>query len=293
VSKPDDFCVRAPIPDGDQATNWTAYGTGLHVDIDEPFVGNDYYALDLTIGGYANGGKGRPIVAAASGTVRLAGWATEGWASFGMRVVIEHDFVDAAGHKYYSNYAHMDSVTVSQGQKVTMGQQLGTLGGSSNGSKTGTSYHLHFSFMQDGTVGGSGTGGHFGGRTVVPEPLGGGENFVKQSTMQGMVPACAQSVPPDDPPDDPPEDPPADDPNSDTPDAGVGDDVDDGNPDDPPDDIPPGWGQGQDAGVGPAAGGDLYASACSAAGAGDLLGAMLLALALALALARKRLFRSL
>ncbi|MGE0660115.1 MAG: M23 family metallopeptidase [Reyranellaceae bacterium] len=74
--------------------------------------------------------KGTPIVAAAAGTVTLAG---DLYFS-GNTVFIDH------GVGVNSSYLHMDSITVQEGEAVQAGQQIGALG--ATGRATGP--HLHW-----------------------------------------------------------------------------------------------------------------------------------------------------
>jgi len=74
--------------------------------------------------------SGTPIVAANDGTVVSAGWN----GGYGNTIVIDH------GGGYSTLYAHMLSFSVSAGQTVTRGQQIGLVG--STGMSTGP--HLHF-----------------------------------------------------------------------------------------------------------------------------------------------------
>lgn len=76
---------------------------------------------------------GAPILAAASGKVivsRVGGWG----GGYGNYVVIQHS------NGTQTLYAHMSSVSVSAGQTVSKGQQIGKMG--STGQSTGV--HLHF-----------------------------------------------------------------------------------------------------------------------------------------------------
>lgn len=83
-------------------------------------------------------GGGGPIVAAKSGTVVKAQY-NSGW---GWYVKIDH------GNGLATLYAHMvqGSLRVSVGQKVSQGQQIGTMG--TTGSSTGV--HLHFEVYKNG-----------------------------------------------------------------------------------------------------------------------------------------------
>ena len=71
------------------------------------------------------------ILAADSGTVVNAGWSNVG---YGNMVMIAH------GNGYNTLYGHLSSISVSVGQSVGQGQQIGVMG--STGRSTGT--HLHF-----------------------------------------------------------------------------------------------------------------------------------------------------
>lgn len=73
---------------------------------------------------------GTSVKAVTSGEVVSAGWA----GSYGYEVIIKHD--DGT----YSQYAHLSAISVSDGQQVTTGQQVGRSG--STGNTTGP--HLHF-----------------------------------------------------------------------------------------------------------------------------------------------------
>lgn len=73
---------------------------------------------------------GTTVRSVAAGTVVSAGWG----GAYGNQVVVQH----ADGR--YSQYAHMSALTVSAGQAVTEGQQVGLSG--ATGNVTGP--HLHF-----------------------------------------------------------------------------------------------------------------------------------------------------
>ncbi|MEU5217510.1 LysM peptidoglycan-binding domain-containing M23 family metallopeptidase [Streptomyces sp. NPDC020807] len=74
--------------------------------------------------------SGTTVRAVGAGTVVSAGWS----GAYGNEVVIQH----ADGN--YSQYAHLSSLSVSAGQQVGGGQQIGLSG--STGNSTGP--HLHF-----------------------------------------------------------------------------------------------------------------------------------------------------
>ena len=74
--------------------------------------------------------SGTPVQSVGVGTVVEAGWG----GAYGNQVVIKmHDGT-------YTQYAHLSSVSVSAGQEVTAGQQIGVSG--ATGNVTGA--HLHF-----------------------------------------------------------------------------------------------------------------------------------------------------
>lgn len=73
---------------------------------------------------------GTPIIAAADGYVRLAGWS----GGYGITVIIDH------GNGYSTLYAHNSRNRVTVGQRVTRGQHIADVG--STGVSTGP--HLHF-----------------------------------------------------------------------------------------------------------------------------------------------------
>ncbi|MFE7481187.1 M23 family metallopeptidase [Streptomyces sp. NPDC012600] len=106
----------APLANAQVTTQYRASGSswssGYH-------TGSDFRAA-----------SGTPIRAIGPGTVVSAGWS----GSYGNEVVIKHE------DGMYSQYAHQSSLSVSAGQTVTGGQQIGLSG--STGNSTGP--HLHF-----------------------------------------------------------------------------------------------------------------------------------------------------
>ncbi|WP_411080288.1 peptidoglycan DD-metalloendopeptidase family protein [Streptomyces sp. cmx-18-6] len=106
----------APLANANVTTQYRASGSswssGYH-------TGSDFQAA-----------SGTPIHAIGPGTVVSAGWS----GSYGNEVVIRHE------DGMYSQYAHQSSLSVSAGQTVTGGQQIGLSG--STGNSTGP--HLHF-----------------------------------------------------------------------------------------------------------------------------------------------------
>ncbi|WP_327258496.1 MULTISPECIES: M23 family metallopeptidase [unclassified Streptomyces] len=104
-----------PVP-GNHTTGYRASGSnwssGSHTGIDFPVF------------------TGTSVKSITSGTVVAAGWG----GAYGNQVVIKH----ADGH--YSQYGHLSSISVSAGQSVSTGQQIGLSGATGNA----TGPHLHF-----------------------------------------------------------------------------------------------------------------------------------------------------
>jgi LysM repeat protein len=92
-------------------------------------TGNDYW--DGHLGIDIRTGESLPILAADSGVVVFAGWATGG---YGNMIMLDHQ------NGYHTLYAHLSSVSVGCGQSVSKGSTIGW--GGSTGNSTGP--HLHF-----------------------------------------------------------------------------------------------------------------------------------------------------
>lgn len=84
--------------------------------------------------------QGTPIYATGDGVVRKAGRNVQGLGGYGVVAVIDHGF------GFQTLYAHMQSVAVKPGQKVSRGQQIGTVG--STGMSSGS--HLHYEVILGG-----------------------------------------------------------------------------------------------------------------------------------------------
>ena len=83
-----------------------------------------------------DGDYGDPVWAAKNGTVVEAGYN----GSYGNDIVISH------GNGLKTRYSHLKSISVSVGDEVTIGQEIGTEG--SSGNSTGS--HLHFEVIVNG-----------------------------------------------------------------------------------------------------------------------------------------------
>ncbi|MCR4939632.1 MAG: M23 family metallopeptidase [Treponemataceae bacterium] len=97
----------------------------------DPFTGVRSYhtGIDLAVS------AGTPIRACMGGTVSTAGWSN----IYGNYVIISHS------NGYQTLYAHMTKYTVTKGEKVNQGQNIGYVG--STGYSTGP--HLHFSVYKN------------------------------------------------------------------------------------------------------------------------------------------------
>ena len=109
-------------------------------------AGGFHSGYDIGSGGLT----GVKIYATQDGTVEWSGYKSGG---IGNCIYIKHD--DGI---YWSNYMHLDSMSVELGDTVTAGQQIGVMGNS------GGDYaiHLHFELSPDGNF-------HSGGNTIDPE----------------------------------------------------------------------------------------------------------------------------
>ena len=99
-----------------------------YIAITVPFKKGKHYGTDF---GWSskNGGKNQPIYAVEDGKVIYRQTQTSG----GKVIHIKHD------NGYVTEYAHLDTWVVKKGDKVKMGQKIGTMGKSGNASGE----HLH------------------------------------------------------------------------------------------------------------------------------------------------------
>ena len=200
VAKPTGFQISVPFEDGERVNVLSGYGphagSSLHAGTNESHKANDHHALDLTLPDHPNHGLGQPVLAIADAEVVKAGWGTSGWAPYGQRVILRHTY---NGTTYHSLYAHLDSVAVSVGDVIQQGTQIGTLGASCNGSSSCSNFstpHLHFALHEDSNIGGSGTGGSYGGQAVVPELMDGQGDIEQHDTLTSQNDGTGQVVDP-------------------------------------------------------------------------------------------------
>ncbi|MFF3333096.1 peptidoglycan DD-metalloendopeptidase family protein [Streptomyces sp. NPDC002888] len=117
-------------------SNDTSTGSGYTLPVAGATIGTPYHmAGSMWSSGYHTGvdfvvPTGTSLKAVAAGTVVSAGWG----GAYGNQVVIK------LGDGYYAQYGHLSSLSVSAGQTVTEGQQVGLSG--ATGNVTGP--HLHF-----------------------------------------------------------------------------------------------------------------------------------------------------
>ena len=107
------------------------YGYRVH-----PIYGDTRFHAGVDIGA----GYGTSVRAASGGTVVHAGPAS----GYGNLVLISHGTF--GGRDIVTGYAHMSAISVSSGQRVGRGEQVGLVG--STGNSTGP--HLHFEVRRDG-----------------------------------------------------------------------------------------------------------------------------------------------
>ena len=96
--------------------------------------GRQHKGIDIS----SSGIYGKPIVAADSGTVIVAGYNNGGYGNY---VMVDH------GNGFITLYGHMSAYAVSSGQRVSQGEVIGYVG--NTGRSTGP--HLHFEVRVDGT----------------------------------------------------------------------------------------------------------------------------------------------
>ncbi|MFE2102242.1 peptidoglycan DD-metalloendopeptidase family protein [Streptomyces sp. NPDC059468] len=110
--------------------------TGYTLPVTGATIGTGYHvAGSMWSSGYHTGvdfvvPTGTPLKAVAAGTVVSAGWG----GAYGNQVVIK------LNDGYYAQYGHLSQLSVTAGQTVTAGQQIGLSG--ATGNVTGP--HLHF-----------------------------------------------------------------------------------------------------------------------------------------------------
>ncbi|MEU8031419.1 M23 family metallopeptidase [Streptomyces sp. NPDC049099] len=126
----------APAPRTSGAATTPTTSTGFTLPVTGATIGTGYHvAGSMWSSGYHTGvdfvvPTGTPVKAVAAGTVVSAGWG----GAYGNQVVLRLN----DGH--YAQYGHLSRLSVSPGQTVTEGRQVGLSG--ATGNVTGP--HLHF-----------------------------------------------------------------------------------------------------------------------------------------------------
>ena len=131
------------VPSGYYATNTWIFPLGVGTWYVSQGYKTSHTALDLTTG-VPGRIAGSPVYASKAGTavsIRDDKDGTHG-GGWGNSILIRHDeTTDAAGNCYYTRYAHLTSLPPQKvGDKISQGDQLGTVG--NTGKSTG--YHLHY-----------------------------------------------------------------------------------------------------------------------------------------------------
>lgn len=93
-------------------------------------------ASSLHTGIDIKGSRGTPVYAGADGTVIMA----EHYGGYGNAIKIRHS------DKYVTLYGHLSEIKVKQGDSITKGNNIGSIG--STGRSTGP--HLHYEIIEDG-----------------------------------------------------------------------------------------------------------------------------------------------
>jgi murein DD-endopeptidase MepM/ murein hydrolase activator NlpD len=109
--------------------------------------GRNHGALDL------NSTEGASVFAAHGG---IAALSADGWGPFGSTIILDH------GDGTYTMYAHLSGRSVQEGESVSAGQRIGSVGYTGNAAALkakGLPPHLHFAMIQASKSGLAGPGG--------------------------------------------------------------------------------------------------------------------------------------
>jgi len=128
-----DYPVGRPNADGYRISRgFTSFG-----HLGEDWVGQGGSGTDF----------GDPVYVIGTGIVTLARDFRRAW---GNVVVVRHAFMEEGQVKYVDSlYAHLDRILVREGERVTRGQQIGTIG-NAHGLYAA---HLHFEVHKNLTIG--------------------------------------------------------------------------------------------------------------------------------------------
>ncbi len=185
---------RALIPDAPRLTAPLGTESGAFSYNAQPFWslnsrrGGHHSGDDLNGIGGMNTDLGDPVFSIGNGRVIFAGEGSPGW---GKIVLVAHK-VD--GQIIQSMYAHLENISVSKGQSLGRGQQLGTVG-TANGQYLA---HLHFELRDATTVDIlrgylAEKGVHLSPRAIIPQYEGEGGPVGPSSAMNVLKKAKAKN----------------------------------------------------------------------------------------------------
>ncbi len=92
--------------------------------------------------------KGSPVYATADGVIERISPLSDS-STFGIHIVILHDSSSFFDGRYRTLYAHLSSVTVKRGQKVSEGQVIGKVGSTGRSTAAHLHYEVHFEDMAE------------------------------------------------------------------------------------------------------------------------------------------------
>jgi Leucine-rich repeat (LRR) protein len=140
------------------------YGMGHHTNACNRYWAKDYYALDFDLDQW------ELVFPVADGIVEWSGEA----AGYGQFVYIRHDPDGDGEFEYESLYAHLQTRSVSTGDRVTRDTEIGKAGATGD---TGGYVHLHFALYKGSQIVKQPGYAPYGGRAVLPEPFVGAEEY--------------------------------------------------------------------------------------------------------------------
>jgi murein DD-endopeptidase MepM/ murein hydrolase activator NlpD len=111
------------------------------------FRAGGHLGEDWVTDGGSSKGLGKPVHAIGNGVVLLARDIHVAW---GNVVIVRHAWIQNRSLNFADSlYAHLDRITVREGQQVTRGQQIGTIGNNHGMYPP----HLHFEIHKDLSIG--------------------------------------------------------------------------------------------------------------------------------------------
>jgi murein DD-endopeptidase MepM/ murein hydrolase activator NlpD len=145
VGAPSPKTVRTRVADGFDQPVGKPDAEGYYIS--RGFRANYHMGEDWNGIGGGNSDVGDPVYSVAHGVVVLARDMRMGW---GNLVIVRHTFAENRELKTVDSvYAHLDKISVREGQQVVRGQQVGTIG-TNRGMYTA---HLHFEIRKNLHIG--------------------------------------------------------------------------------------------------------------------------------------------